>query len=109
VRVPAGSPAERAARSYGLRYTRYADDLAFSGSVRPERLIDRVRLIAADEGFRLNEAKTRIRGAADRQLLVIAVRRMLLGGRRCASRRSSRVIAVRQVGSQTSMITSRRS
>ena len=60
------------AESYGLRYTRYADDLAFSGSIRPDgadRFVDRVRAIAADESFRINEAKTRIRGAADRQLL----------------------------------------
>lgn len=58
------------ARSYGLRYTRYADDLAFSGyTSQPKRFIDAVRSIVADEGFRLNEAKTRVRGAADRQLL----------------------------------------
>ena len=58
------------ARAYGLGYTRYADDLAFSGHTsQPERLIDIVRSIVTDEGFRLNEAKTRIRGAADRQLL----------------------------------------
>ncbi len=60
------------ARSYGAQYTRYADDLAFSGAFSRDgaaTLVDRVRQIAADEGFRLNEAKTRIRGAADRQLL----------------------------------------
>jgi hypothetical protein len=58
------------ARTYGLRYTRYADDLAFSGSVRhPSTFVERVRLIAADEGFRLNPAKTRIRTAAERQAL----------------------------------------
>jgi len=58
------------ARSYGLRYTRYADDLAFSGNTsQPARFIDAVRSIVTEEGFRLNEAKTRIRGAADRQLL----------------------------------------
>ncbi|MBX6751339.1 MAG: RNA-directed DNA polymerase [Micromonosporaceae bacterium] len=58
------------AQSNGLRYTRYADDLAFSGfTSQPQRFIDIVRSIVADEGFRLNEAKTRLRGAADRQLL----------------------------------------
>jgi hypothetical protein len=54
----------------GLRYTRYADDLAFSGSLRhPSKFVERVSLIAADEGFRLNPAKTRIRAAAARQAL----------------------------------------
>jgi RNA-directed DNA polymerase len=58
------------ARAYDLRYTRYADDLAFSGSLRgASTFVDRVGAIAADEGFRLNPAKTRIRGAADRQAL----------------------------------------
>ena len=58
------------ARTYGLRYTRYADDLAFSGSLRhPSTLVERVGVIAADEGFRLNPAKTRIRTAAERQAL----------------------------------------
>jgi RNA-directed DNA polymerase len=60
------------AQSYGLRYTRYADDLAFSGSLGADAsmgFVERVRAIAADEGFRINEGKTRVRGAADRQLL----------------------------------------
>lgn len=58
------------ARTCGLRYTRYADDLAFSGSLRhPSRFVERVSLIAVDEGFRLNPAKTRIRTAAERQAL----------------------------------------
>jgi hypothetical protein len=60
------------AQSYGGQYARYADDLAFSGSFSPKgvaTLVDRVRDIVADEGFRLNEPKTRIRGAGDRQLL----------------------------------------
>jgi RNA-directed DNA polymerase len=58
------------AHTYGLRYTRYADDLAFSGSLRrPSTFVERVSLIAANEGFRLNPAKTRIRTAAERQAL----------------------------------------
>jgi hypothetical protein len=60
------------AQRYCARYTRYADDLAFSGSLSPSSavtLVDRVRAIAADEGFRINDAKTRVRGSADRQLL----------------------------------------
>jgi hypothetical protein len=60
------------AERYRARYTRYADDLAFSGPLSAAAaagLVARVRAIAADEGFRINDAKTRVRGSADRQLL----------------------------------------
>jgi RNA-directed DNA polymerase len=56
------------ARSFELRYTRYADDLAFSGTLRhPSTFVERVAGIAADEGFRLHPTKTRVRTAAERQ------------------------------------------
>jgi RNA-directed DNA polymerase len=57
---------------YQARYTRYADDLAFSGRFTRSgaaRFVQRVNEIVADEGFRLNMAKTRIRGRGDRQAL----------------------------------------
>lgn len=60
------------AETVGARYTRYADDLAFSGSrrlaARVGFLPGRVSRIAQDEGFRLNEAKTQVmrRGARQR-------------------------------------------
>ncbi len=60
------------AEVYRARYTRYADDLAFSGSLSRSgaaRFVERVGEILADEGFRLNSAKTRIRGTGDRQAL----------------------------------------
>ena len=48
----------------GLAYTRYADDLTFSGDEglagRLGYLMARVRHIAADEGFTVNEGKTRV-------------------------------------------------
>jgi retron-type reverse transcriptase len=48
-----------------LNYTRYADDLTFSGDRRLERrlgwMISRVREIAESEGFRIREEKTRVR------------------------------------------------
>jgi retron-type reverse transcriptase len=48
----------------GLTYTRYADDLSFSGgeglAARPGYLMARVRHIAADEGFTVNDKKTRV-------------------------------------------------
>jgi RNA-directed DNA polymerase len=57
---------------FGLHYSRYADDLAFSGDLGAERvrdLIGYVRGIAAEEGFRTHPDKTRVRGQGDRQLL----------------------------------------
>ncbi|AGZ39021.1 hypothetical protein AFR_03660 [Actinoplanes friuliensis DSM 7358] len=54
---------------FGLHYSRYADDLAFSGPDHPHNLIPYVHSIAVDEGFEINPAKTRVRGQADRQLL----------------------------------------
>jgi retron-type reverse transcriptase len=50
----------------GWQYTRYADDLTFSADrdVEPEKrtgyLLARIRHIAQDEGFFVNEAKTRV-------------------------------------------------
>jgi retron-type reverse transcriptase len=52
------------ARKLGLTYTRYADDLTFSGDEALEGrvgyLMARVRHIAGDEGFAVNESKTRV-------------------------------------------------
>jgi hypothetical protein len=61
------------ARSMGAAYTRYADDLAFSGDEplrrRAERFGDEVAAIALDEGFEVNFRKTRIMHRSDRQVL----------------------------------------
>ena len=61
------------ARSLGYRYTRYADDLTFS-LLRDEGdasqvglLLYGVRRIVRGEGFRLNEAKTRLKRKSRRQ------------------------------------------
>ncbi|WP_067498771.1 reverse transcriptase family protein [Actinoplanes sp. TFC3] len=55
------------AARFGLTYTRYADDLAFSG---PRALnLDALAAVVKDEGFRLHPAKTRIRGRGDQQRL----------------------------------------
>ena len=59
--------------SWGGAYTRYADDLAFSGGRGwgrgTSRLIDAVAAIAASEGFRVNDRKTAVLPRAGRQLL----------------------------------------
>jgi hypothetical protein len=52
------------AEKFDLTYTRYADDLTFSGDdtleARLGYLMARVRHIARDEGFAVNEKKTRV-------------------------------------------------
>jgi len=61
------------AATAGLTYTRYADDLTFSGPGdlrrRAGAVVGLVRRIAADEGFRLHEGKTRVRTASQRQIV----------------------------------------
>jgi hypothetical protein len=52
----------------GLTYTRYADDLAFSGPrVSAARLVSAVSSVVRDEGFDLNPSKTRARSKGQRQ------------------------------------------
>lgn len=64
---------EGLAKRLGLRFTRYADDMAFSGSYRLARMSEFVEAlvgaIAIEEGFRLNHRKTRLRLASQRQCL----------------------------------------
>ncbi|WFF08349.1 reverse transcriptase family protein [Micromonospora sp. WMMD1076] len=60
------------ADAFEVTYTRYADDLAFSGDLTTRQargLIAAVTDIARDEGLPVHPAKTRVRGRADRQLL----------------------------------------
>lgn len=54
-------------RARGIRYTRYCDDMTFSGDFSPSVLHARVRRALAEEGFRLNEEKTLCRRAGQRQ------------------------------------------
>ncbi|MGA5300433.1 reverse transcriptase family protein [Nucisporomicrobium flavum] len=60
------------AARFDATYTRYADDLAFSGPLTggvAGRLVAAATTVVAAEGFRVHPGKTRIRGRADRQLL----------------------------------------
>ncbi|SDR97546.1 reverse transcriptase family protein [Microlunatus soli] len=61
----------RLAKNAGFGYTRYADDLTFSGSgPRPAAgFVPLVRKIIIDEGFAPNDRKLRIRGRGQRQLV----------------------------------------
>ena len=57
------------ARKHDFAYTRYADDLTFSGNDRDQvkRLIALAGRIVREEGFRLNRAKTRVLRKSQRQ------------------------------------------
>jgi hypothetical protein len=61
------------AKSAGASYTRYADDLAFSGGAEFEKGVERfsvhVAAIAMEEGFRVHHRKTRIMRQGVRQHL----------------------------------------
>ncbi len=99
--LPQGSPASPAlanlcllrldrrmtgyAEASGLTYTRYADDLAFSGDdrIRPDRVIRAVTAIIESEGLRVQPAKTRIRRSFQRQQVTgIVVNQRMGTGRR---------------------------
>jgi RNA-directed DNA polymerase len=59
------------ADAIGATYTRYADDLVFSGDDEllhgQRRCLELIGTIVHDEGFRLNDAKTTVRFQSDRQ------------------------------------------
>lgn len=55
------------AQASGWRYTRYADDLAFSGDGNPRGLVRAVAEIAAETGYQVARHKTRIMGRSKRQ------------------------------------------
>ncbi|MFI7167713.1 reverse transcriptase family protein [Rhodococcoides fascians] len=59
------------ARTMGARYTRYADDLAFSGpaDLDVDKLLWVLSQIVHDEGFTIHPDKTRVRRAHQRQQL----------------------------------------
>jgi len=57
------------AQASGAQYTRYADDLAFSGDIDFTRFKDHAAAIALDEGFSVNFRKTRIMRQGVRQRL----------------------------------------
>jgi hypothetical protein len=61
------------ARKVGARYTRYADDLAFSGGEDLERCAHRIQVlvcrIALDEGLEVNPRKSRFMRCSTRQQL----------------------------------------
>jgi retron-type reverse transcriptase len=77
------------ARKHGFSYTRYADDLTFSGDEprKAERLIPLVARIVKEEGFALNEQKTRILRRGGRQVVAGVTVNEVLGLSRQERRR----------------------
>ena len=54
-------------REHGIAYTRYCDDMTFSGDFEPSEVIRYVRLELKKMGFLLNEQKTRIQRPGQQQ------------------------------------------
>jgi RNA-directed DNA polymerase len=53
----------------GIRYTRYADDLAFSGDFNPKDLVLFLSSVFSNKPFMINEKKTRIMRPHQRQIV----------------------------------------
>jgi RNA-directed DNA polymerase len=78
------------ARKHNLAYTRYADDLSFSGDLSRDAA-QRIRLIVSwiieQEGFKVNAEKTRLMGQGTRQSVTGVVVNRVLGLSRLERRR----------------------
>lgn len=82
-RLPQGSPASPAisnlvcyrldyrlshlAEKYNAIYSRYADDITFSSNSNISRIVDAISTIIRDEGFSVNDSKTRVLFSHQRQ------------------------------------------
>lgn len=55
------------AKKYKANYTRYADDITFSGRYGVQNIVSVAEKIILDEGFKINENKTRIAYAYQKQ------------------------------------------
>ncbi|MFK3861648.1 MULTISPECIES: reverse transcriptase family protein [Pseudoalteromonas] len=60
---------DKLAQSFALKYSRYADDLAFSGDKIPKRLIKIVVEILSEYNFRLNEDKTKFKVEGSKKII----------------------------------------
>jgi RNA-directed DNA polymerase len=83
------------ARKRGLAYTRYADDLTFSGEFSREdahRIRTMVVRIVGEAGFMVNQEKTKLMGKGSRQTVIGVVVNQVLG----LSRRERRKLRAAQ-------------
>ncbi|HLK27237.1 MAG TPA: reverse transcriptase family protein [Puia sp.] len=56
-------------KKYDLKYSRYADDLTFSGKSIPSIMIEYIAKIIQDEGFEMNLGKTRLYKTAGKRIV----------------------------------------
>jgi RNA-directed DNA polymerase len=56
-------------RGTGWFYTRYADDLTFSGFKKPKDILQEASRLIRDDGFSISDEKSRIRGKEQRQMV----------------------------------------
>jgi len=78
------------AKKHNLNYTRYADDLSFSGAmdrVQAGKIRSVASRIVSEEGFVINTAKTRLMGQGNRQTVTGVVVNQTLGLSRQERRR----------------------
>jgi len=60
---------KKLAQSSNLNYTRYADDLTFSGKYISHKMISLVKTILSEEGFKTNENKTKLITGAGKKIV----------------------------------------
>lgn len=77
------------ASKYDLVYTRYADDLTFSGDHIPVKFIEIVTSIAEEEGFAVNQEKTKILGPSCRKIITGV---SISSGKTCIPRATKRLV-----------------
>ena len=66
---PADRALSKAAARFGIQYTRYADDLTFSGDTDTHRIIPFVERVLGGLGYEIEEAKTNIFRRGRRQIV----------------------------------------
>lgn len=82
-----------------IRYTRYADDMTFSGDFDEGDIIKNVGRIATREGFRINEKKTRVRYRNQRQEVTgVVVNEKMQVSRKIRHRIRSDIYYIRKYG-----------
>ena len=59
----------RYAHEHQITYTRYADDLTFSGDILPENLLDFLKQVLTKNGYRLAPGKSKWLGQHKRQMV----------------------------------------
>lgn len=56
-------------KKFDIRYTRYADDLTFSGDRIPVRFIEYIKQIVETESFEINESKTQLHKKSGKRII----------------------------------------